>query len=362
MHATGQPLPCNKNVDAPYDFFNGVGPDFRTFAQPVGPDFGLSKTAIAVVNGNADVKGARLCNGNTVLVWWPDGSRIPNFLMGRLFDGGHRPLAQEFRVTDSNEEQWEHSVGALYNGNFVVTWKTYSDHKDRQNGGIKIRARVFDSTGYPLTKSINVSTTGSGGQHGQARVYGLMNGDFAVLWHLYKNGVYLRIFDGKKGRPRSPEVLVKEINDPSSSLIPYGHVSQSGVLNVFLRAFEDFRDEAPFRYARSYNGQGLALTDVLTAEPIAELDGYQSSVEQVVLQKAHGLEQRMRGFVQKDHTASGFCESDYSVNLVVANRVKDFSKSSRMQNFAAKFCQVVRSNCPLSEDLLRQVDQCLKVP
>jgi hypothetical protein len=356
MHASGEQLACDKNVElrAPYDFFVGVAPDFRTFAQPVGSDFGLSQTAIAVVNGNADLKGTRLCNGNTVLVWWPDGTWRPNFLMGRLFDGGTRPLAEEFRVTDSNEEQWEHSVGALYNGNFVVTWKTFSDNKDRRFGGIKIRARVFDSTGHPLTRSINVSTTGSGGNHGQARVYGLMDGDFAVLWHLANNGVYLRIFDGKKGRPKSPEVLVKEINDASRSLIPYGHLSQSGVLNVFLR---DARDKSPFSYARSYSDKGVALTDVLTAESIAELDGYQSSVEQIVLEEARRLEQTLRGFLQQDQMASGFCG-----NLALANNIKELSKSPRMQNFAAKSCRIARSNCPQNEDLLRQVDQCLKLP
>ena len=58
-----------------------------------------------------------------------------------------------------------------------------------------------------------------------------------------------------------------------------------------------------------------------------------------------------------ERVESGFCG-----NLLRANNIKELSKSPRIQNFAAKFCRVARSNCPLNADLLRQVDQCLKVP
>ncbi len=349
---------CDKNSDSvPFDFYVGVAKSRQTFAQPTGPDFGLLSTAIPIVEAPSSVEATRLCNGNIVAVWLVDSSHPGEFLTGRIFGGDLTARSESFRVTERDEQQWEHSVGRLQRGGFVVTWKTFVDDKNKQSGGIKIRARVFDSTGHAVSRSIDVSI--SAGNHGQASVYGFPNGDFVVVWRLFKTGVMLRVFD-QLGRPRSAETLVLKEDDPRDGMVPYGYITPSGVLNLFLRRFGGLIDKTAFRYARSYDARGFPLTDVLPAASLSTLDGYQSAVERFVRQEAHKLELTKREFQEKDVMGFRFCRLEFSSNIIVAARIKRLSKSSAIQNFAVSYCELYRDSCPMNKYTTKDLEECLQ--
>jgi hypothetical protein len=356
LQVNSQQPPCPKKMDVnvSYDFYVGVGNEYRTLAQPVGENFGFSQSAIPIVDDRANIKATPLCDGGIVAAWLRDSSRERVFLMARIFDDRLQPRTDGFRVTESNEAQWEHSVGTLHNGNFVVAWKSYITGKNGKPDGIKIRARVFDHTGHAIMKSINVSSS-PGNNDGQARVYGLFNGDFFVLWYRFGKGVFLRVFSGT-GTPRIPETLV--VTEGSGAVIPYGYVNGASGFHVFAGPNNELREQTPFLFARGYNALGMPVTDVITGESISQLPGYQITVERVVREIATRIDGTMQEFLQKDVMGFRFCE--FETNLMVASKIKTFSSNLALHRFAGKYYQTYKSNCPSNKYIERDLEQCLK--
>jgi len=353
----GKQLLCQKSTDlsVPYDFYVGVAPNRQTFAQPISSTFGLSKTAIPLADWPSTVEAARLCDGGIVAVRLPESAaHFQTLLTARIYDEKFSPRTEEFRVTESDEAQWEHSVSSLYDGNFVVTWKTYAEK--RKSGGIKIRARIFSAQGIPLTKSFDVSA--SPGNHYRANAYGLANGDFIVLWVLQGNGVRFRIFDNT-GIPKTPETPVTQ-----GEMAPYGYASKTGGFNVFLKgsttyAYGKPQFDSPFSLARSYDERGVPLTNVLEGESISTFEGYQPSVERVVTDFANALELTLRKYREKDVMGFMFCDHP-SAFVQMASQIKEWSKSSAIRNFATEYCEQTRSDCTQDQFTEKELVECLK--
>ena len=353
----GKQLSCDQADDfnESYEIYVGVARDFRTYVQPRGAEFGLSETAISLVDGPSTLDAARLCDGNIVAVWLPFSyGKFPVFLTARIFDHKFNARTDSFRVTESDEAQWEHSLAALYNGNFVVTWK--SDTQDGKDvSWVGIRARVFNASGQPLTQLINVSSPP--GNNGQARAYGLPNGDFAVLWS--GSGVNLRIFN-EKGLPKTEQIPVINVypSPGNSGLVAYGHINQDGVINVFMRSYNSL-DKTPIIYAaRSFDVNGKPLTGVLTADAIRGLEGYKQVVKHLVRENAYQLEYRLREFLQKDVMGFRFCRPEFVSHLIQANEIKSVSEDLSIKNFVTKFCQEYRKSCPANKYFEHDLEQC----
>ncbi|GEM_PF-5117700 len=362
VHAAESASTCIEQVlgskDLSYDIFVGVANDRRTFMQLRNDRFGLSKDTIAIIDNMASATAIRLCDTNFVVVWQPETyGKFPEYLIARIYDRNLKPQTEEFRITESDESQWEFNVAPLANGAFVVTWKSDTATIDQTTkSGVRIRARIFETNGAPRSKSFTIST--SQGNHGQASVAGLPDGGFTVAWRLFGTGVYLRIF-GPDGAPKTAEIPVSREDEPSRGYVPYIRVTRDGRINLFLKYFYDLDEKTPFRVARSYDFNGKAVTDILTGNEIDRLTGYQESVERLVRQDAQQLEYRMREHLQKDVMGFRFCEFGMA-DVSRAAKLKTFSKNSDMKLFFTEFCQEHQRSCkpPGYPKRKQELEQC----
>jgi len=337
-----QPTPnCTSTLENGSDEFEvylGVGTgknNYGVFAKRKGEKFGLTESTPSILNSNASAKVTSLCDGRLLSVWLPEtfGNLTP-YLHGKIYDHNFKPITEDFRITELDESQWEHSIAPLNNGRFVVVWKSQSD------SGIKIRTRVFDSTGKPLLKSFDVSATA--GNHGQASVYGIPSGGFVVIWNLFGKGVMLRLFSSK-GVAMSPQVEVMSNSDISHQYMPYGVITKNGGINVFL-AFHHADQKTPFEYARSIDENGAPVTELLSGSAINSLYGYQKATEAQVRERAHHLEYRLREFLQKDVMSFRFCNFSAS-DASTANALKKMTHDNAIKAFASKFCKQQIKSC-----------------
>jgi hypothetical protein len=353
-----QGLACGpEGATVNFDFYVGVGGRYGTFAQSLDSPFALQPGARKVLDSSTGVASTQLCDRTIVLAWLAQAARHLTLLTGRLYDEDLKPLSKPFRVTESDEPQWEHSVAYLLDEGFIVTWKTFSNRKKPDTGGVKVRARVLDSRGHPLTRSIDVSH--SGGNHGQASAYGLPNGEFVVTWSQFGKGAMLRVF-GRDGKPRTSQILVSDETDISQRTVPYGFVTAAGRFNVFLRRVNDLQDITPFRHGRSYDWAGHPQTDLLSGASVLELAGYRPTAERALREKAHQLEHTLREFTEKDFMGFRFCSPGFSANLIVANTIKRLTQRSELRAFALMYCQRFQTDCPPPLTISDHLGACLQ--
>ena len=129
-YGADSPLACFDrfaNFDLPFEIYaEDTWPSCKKFIQPLESNFGLSTNGVPFIECADEVTVAPLCNGNFITVWKFSHHRFPIPLTGRIFDSNFKTLYADFPISENNElEEWEHSVGTLYDGGFVVTWKTW---------------------------------------------------------------------------------------------------------------------------------------------------------------------------------------------------------------------------------------------
>lgn len=353
---------CPRAVAVPqiaYDVYRGTRSDVHSYIQRRAPEYGLIDRSSVLRVERGEVAIAELCSGAFVAVWLPEKSgRVPAYLAARLFKD-NQFVTDAFRITSSNEQQWQHSVAPLHNGGFLVTWKTWQSVPGTRKP-IKIRGRLFDSTGKPVGRELNISS--SEGSHGAAKAYGLPNGGFVVLWHTWELGAQLRIFDAK-GAASTDQILIAKDRDIGLSLMPYGHVTKDGMINVFISYSRiDLPEAAPFALARSYDALGTAISPLLEPPEIEPLPGYNALSELLVLEVASSLELLLRHAREKDIVFSSLCRREDWGSFVHANKWKSISREPRMKRFFQKACEQRLKTCPPDQPELKRgtalIEQC----
>jgi len=123
---------------------------------------------------------ATLANGNVIVVWASYGQDGDlQGIFGQLFSPSGTKIGGEFQIN-----QWPYgnqrtpAVAALANGNFVVTWVS---ELQRSSSSIDVYARLFDSTGVPISNEFPINLTTSNICANPA-VAGSPQGGFAIVW------------------------------------------------------------------------------------------------------------------------------------------------------------------------------------
>src|SRR4051812_45431043 len=100
--------------------------------------------------------------GKFVITWTSFGQDGNEYgIFARRFDAAGNPLAPEFTVNShtANRQFVSHISGAP-NGNFVVAWRSVGQDGD----GYGVFARLYDSSGLPVTSDLQVNTYITGQQ------------------------------------------------------------------------------------------------------------------------------------------------------------------------------------------------------
>ncbi|MBU1626635.1 hypothetical protein KKB18_04630, partial [bacterium] len=147
--------------------------------------------------------------GNFVISWLSmgqDGDLSGIFAQRYNYKGV--PIGNEFRVnTVTKDNQYIHSIGMDYDGNFVVTWDSNNQNPDNEHYGIF--SKRFDNQGNPLTNDVLVNTITSSEQH-QPSIAMNKSGNYVIVWNNQangKSGLSAQIFD-KNGNPTGNEISV----------------------------------------------------------------------------------------------------------------------------------------------------------
>ena len=159
----------------------GVSQRYATVACDGDGDFVVTWTQVGT-NGYGDVYG---CRFNSV--------GVAQTAIGTNSDGSFR-----LNTYTANNQQWS-NVAMDTAGNFIVTWTSYGQEDNGQNGlGYGVYARRYDSFGAPLASEFQVNVTTAGDQQ-DSTVSLADNGMFVVAWQSSQDGVdddiYSRVFN-----------------------------------------------------------------------------------------------------------------------------------------------------------------------
>ncbi|NCC51424.1 MAG: VCBS repeat-containing protein [Spartobacteria bacterium] len=168
------------------------------------------RNAFAVNQGTTDSQHSprvvRNAEGRTLVVWTDERNGTDGDVYGRVFSMNADPITDEFRVnqTTVDEQKWQDAAMDT-EGNFVVVWHDYAIPRT-------IKARLYDSTGTPLTDEFQVNTNATGTVAYPA-VAMASNGNFIVSWSRADFGnaffdLYYRQFlpNGFTTQPEQPVV------------------------------------------------------------------------------------------------------------------------------------------------------------
>jgi hypothetical protein len=348
-----------------FDVYFGVANDWHIYLQRTEEgEFGLSVKAKALLDGVPDeFRVTTLCNSDHVATWKPTNQ---GHIIARVFDNNLQALTPDFEVAENDDFQWEHSLASLPNGNFVVAYKVHT-RRGKKVTGVMIRARIFSASGKPSGPPFNISS--SSGFHNHPTVYGLPDGGFVGLWSPMTNppAVYLRVFDGR-GRPRTGEVLVMldnrscKMSGMPCNPEPFGYVTDRGVINVFMRCYSCGLEERGLLYAaRSYNKEGVALTDTLYGKQMEALPGYAVISERFVREFASRLEFALRAFAQKDFLfGDSLCKQGAST-IKEAVIMKGRTNNDALREYITRYCQKTLIGCGPVKYAEREHRQCAEV-
>lgn len=120
-----------------------------------------------------------LSSGRFVITW-EDRDGVDG-VFARIFNADGNPVGDEFRLNPNLvHADNEHSVTALADGGFVVTWATWAElYGDSSGSGVV--ARVYNADGSPRGSEFLVNTTTHEDQ-GETSVSALVDGRFVVTW------------------------------------------------------------------------------------------------------------------------------------------------------------------------------------
>lgn len=234
--------------------------EFDATGSPLGSTFQVNTDA-GGVHGEADV--AMNGSGNYVVVWtfqtYATFAGGPHYIYSRQFGLGASGSSQ-VRLTPT-DDQINPTVAIDDAGDYVVAWS--SEHPLIGDEEYDITARLYDSSGTPVTSLFRVNSTTDSSQ---VRPSAAMDaaGDFIIAWQSYGQdgsgwGIYAQRY-GSSGAATGGEFQVNATttNDQSS---PAASMDDSG---DFVVAWQSYEQEGSSKlngvYAKLYNSSGTALT------------------------------------------------------------------------------------------------------
>jgi hypothetical protein len=166
---------------------------------------------------------------------------------GRVFDAEGNPLTSEFTINNSANAgtvQFDPSVTALTNGNFVVVYNDFA-----ADPGGDIRARLYDSNGTALGNDIVINIHNLFDDT-QPSVAALAGGGFVVTYTRGNIGIRAHVFD-QNGVDQTSSFIVNPDGGQTASSV--AGLSSGGFVVVWQ---DDGSDEV---YFRRYQSDGSAL-------------------------------------------------------------------------------------------------------
>ncbi|MDO6482733.1 calcium-binding protein [Shimia thalassica] len=176
---------------------DGYGTDLGVFAaryNALGNQVGAS-TRIDTVDGfyEYDTSITALSGGGFAITWSRHGADATgdNDVHLRLLSSNLTPLGAEILVNQYvDNSQNNANVAQLENGNIVVTWRNLNDPDGTVHA---IYARLFDTSGQPVTDEFRVNPGVSGSSYSE--VVPLASGGFLVAWQIYGTATVAQRFD-----------------------------------------------------------------------------------------------------------------------------------------------------------------------
>lgn len=286
---------------------------FNINGDPLGPEFQAN-----TFRNPVEYPSAAGCPSGFVITWvsfWKE-NQTSGAVTARRFDSWGNPQGDEFLVNEYiMNYQGNPAVDMDPQGRFVIAWQSWEQDGD----GYGVYAKIFNSSGEPVSSEIPVNTTVSGNQDQpavaaaedgsfiiiwrsspaegeQSGIFGQRfdrsgnrlgqefqlnfttfgkaespdidtdsSGNFMVCWHHYRFGlqgydIYARIFDST-GKLKSPEILVNSTTS-GIQLFPSLSCTSEG---QFMINWLNRPDEEQFRIcSRIFDPNGQPLSDEFT--------------------------------------------------------------------------------------------------
>jgi hypothetical protein len=245
-------------------------------------------------------------------------------IYGQVYTAKGECSGKAFRINSQViSEQRAPAVGALADGTFVVVWE--SSNQDGQGYGIY--AQRYSEGGIKQGGEFKINTTCANHQQ-SARVVGLANGGFVVVWESLNQdgqgyGIYGQRYDGK-GIKLGGEFQVNSISRGEQKEVAVASLKDGGYL-VSWQGYEPNAKDWDI-YAQRYNAQGqriggqfrvnsLRVSHQTNASCIGLTDGGYVVVWQSLNQSGFGW-----NIYAKRYDAQGkVIRSDFRVNSHIKN-------------------------------------------
>ncbi len=213
-----------------------------------------------------------LSNGDFVVTWVSgdpqQGDTSNNGVKARIFDATGNQIVNEFLVNElTNSAQTQPNTTALSNGGFVVTW-TSQDPQQGDTSSFGVKARIFDATGNEVVSEFLVNEITNNFQI-QPSITALSNGGFVVTWtsgdlqdDTSSFSVKARIFDAA-GNEVANEFLVNELTNNNQHEPSIAALANGGFIITW-------RSNDPQQGDTSSNGIKARIFDATGNEVVSE--------------------------------------------------------------------------------------------
>jgi hypothetical protein len=233
------------------------GQRFSASGVPQGPEFIVNSFT---TGDQYQASVAAAGNGDFVVVWTSLGQDYGDYLggvFGQRFDASGVRQGNEFQVNSyTTGVQDLPAVAADPSGSFVVVWRSFG--QDGSSSGIF--GQRFDASGVPNGSEFPVNSSTTGGQLDPA-VSTDASGNFVVVWEDYfqegsSAGIFARRFDAF-GAPQGPEFLVNTYTT-NKQLRPSVASDEDGRFVVVWTSFtQDDGDYGSGIFGQHFNASGV---------------------------------------------------------------------------------------------------------
>ncbi len=197
-------------------------------------------------------------SNNHIIITWEDPRYSDDNVFARIFDNIGNPLTNDFRVDQDPNIGSDPSIAVDSNDHFIITWEETRFDQNPENDDIF--ARIFDSTGNPLTNEYRVDQDTGTNEAVEPVIATDSNNNFIIAWNDSRNGngdIFARRFD-INGAPLGDEFRIDQdtgLNDAETPEI----ATDSN--NNFIITWTDYRSGHTDIFARIFNNNGVPLSD-----------------------------------------------------------------------------------------------------
>lgn len=190
------------------------------------------------------------------VVTWTSGSQDgdSNGIYAQRFDAIGNSVGGEIRVnTYTLQAQALPAIATLANGDYVITW--HSLWQDGYEYGIY--AQRYDANGNTLGGETQISTYAAASQTSPA-IAALGNGDYVVTWESYsQGGIFAQRYD-LNGNPLGSETHVDTFAGGFQSSPAIAALADGGYIVTWQSGYQDYTDGGGI-YAQRYDASGIAV-------------------------------------------------------------------------------------------------------